>query len=133
MAKAITVADYIAGAIDISGKTQKQIAQEAGYSKPNVLSMMRSGVTKVPIDRIPVIARACGVDEQHLLRLALNEYMPETWEIIKTSLNTELLSKDELRLVKEFRKIKDELPPRAISDDKVDLGEILRLVTKSSD
>ena len=71
MSKQMTVAEYLSHAIYLSGKTQREIAQEAGFNKPNVLSMMKQGLTKVPIYSIPLLAKACSVDPVHFMRLAM--------------------------------------------------------------
>ncbi|NDR55838.1 helix-turn-helix transcriptional regulator [Pseudoruegeria sp. M32A2M] len=66
-------------AIETSGLTQREIAQRAGFPKPNVLSMMKTGETKVPIERIPALAEACDVDPIDFARIAMLEYHPEIW------------------------------------------------------
>ena len=43
MTARMTVAEYLAKMIEISEKTQKRIAHEVGYTRPNVLSMMKQG------------------------------------------------------------------------------------------
>ena len=52
-------AEYLAKAIRLSGNTQREIAQEIGLPRPNSLSMMKLGTCKVPIERIPALAKAC--------------------------------------------------------------------------
>jgi len=73
------VAAYLSRRIDeLRGvKTQREIAAEAGFTKPNVVSMLKTGETKLPIDRIPALARALDADPAHLFRLALQDYWPE--------------------------------------------------------
>lgn len=73
---------FFADAIERSGKTQREIAQELGFSKPNFVSMMKTGETRVPIDRIPALAAACGADERQFLVTALMEYHPELWRTL---------------------------------------------------
>jgi transcriptional regulator with XRE-family HTH domain len=43
-------------------KSQIEIATEAGFVNPNMLSLIKSGATKVPLDRVPALARALEVD-----------------------------------------------------------------------
>jgi len=130
MVKTMTVAEYLDAALDISGKTQREIGLEVGYTKPNFLSMMKTGVTKVPIDKIPLLARACGVDEKKFLRIALNEYLPATWSVIQESLNTDLLTEDEEQLLKEYRAVKDSIPPNAYDSEDFDPVVILQAIEK---
>jgi transcriptional regulator with XRE-family HTH domain len=81
-----TVADYFEMAIRLSGKSQREIAKAAGYSKPNIISMMKTGQTKIPVEKIPALAAAMGIETAPFLRLALQEYMPETWNVIYANL-----------------------------------------------
>ena len=46
-------ARHLYDAIEDSSKTQKEIACEAGFASQNMLSMMKTGESKVPISRIP--------------------------------------------------------------------------------
>lgn len=64
-------------------KTQREIAREIGYEKPNILSMFKRGDSKVPLDRIPGMARALGADPVHLLRLAIEQSWPELKEALQ--------------------------------------------------
>ena len=78
-----TVAEYLAAQIALSGKSQADIAREVGYDRPNVVNMMKQGVTKLPINKISAFAKALKVDPAHLLRIVMSEYLPETWEAIQ--------------------------------------------------
>lgn len=102
MAKPQTVAELLTKAIDISGKTQKEIAAEVGWPKPNILSMMKQGLTKVPIDKVPALAKACGIDESMLLQVAMIEYMPATWAVIQRNCGV-ILTDEEKRIIDEHR------------------------------
>jgi hypothetical protein len=57
------IAKFIDGRIDqLKGrKSQKDIAVQAGFTNVNVLSMMKSGATKIPFDRVPGLAKALEV------------------------------------------------------------------------
>lgn len=77
------VKDYIRRKIDASNKSQVQIAEEMGFSKPNVLSMIKTGRTSVPLGRIPALARAINVEPKILLAMCLREYKPSLFEVLK--------------------------------------------------
>ena len=72
----------IARLIDSSNKTQKQIAEEMGLNKPNIITMFKQGQTAVPPERVPALARALHADAKYLLRLNLQERFPELLEVI---------------------------------------------------
>src|SRR5271156_1635106 len=78
------IAKYIDKTIDdLKGvKTQREIAQEACFELPDIISMFKRGETRVPLDRIPLLSKALGVDPAHMFRLALEQYWPDRGEII---------------------------------------------------
>jgi predicted XRE-type DNA-binding protein len=102
--KRILVKDYIEQQLAISEKSQKQVASEIGYDKPNVITMIKQGLTKLPINKVGPMARALNVDPVYLLRLVMMEYHPGSWETIDEFLGTQLVSKQELSLLKFIRK-----------------------------
>ncbi|MBV0912505.1 helix-turn-helix domain-containing protein [Anianabacter salinae] len=76
-------AEFLAEAILISDKTQKEIAEDAGFTAVNMLTMMKQGHSKIPIERIPALALALEVSAEQFLEIAMKEYHPETWEVIQ--------------------------------------------------
>jgi len=104
MTKTFTVAEYLDKMIALSEKTQKEIAYEVGYAKPNIITMMKQGLTKVPVDKAPLLAKALNVDPAHFVRLVMREYMPEAWQAIESTCGHSL-SANEQRLVQGYREI----------------------------
>mgnify|MGYP006269819397 FL=1 len=99
----LTVADFLDWAIKRSSKTQREIAREVGYPKPNVVSMMKTGDTKLPLDKIPLFAEALDIDAAMLLRLALAEYHPEAYRVIVDAIGKPL-SANERAMVEVYRR-----------------------------
>jgi len=95
-----TVARLISDLINGSKKQQNQIAEEVGFDKPNIISMIKSGKTKLP--KIARMARALDVDPLELLILCLKEYQPDNWAAIEPLLDLSL-SSDERRLIHALR------------------------------
>ena len=79
----ITVAKFIGQQIERSGRLQEDIASDCGFVNRNMISMIKNGVTKLPLSKIGVLAKALDVDPAYLLRLALQEYMPEAWAVFE--------------------------------------------------
>lgn len=52
-------------------KSQAEIASETSFPNPNMISMVKSGAIRVPLDRVPALAEALQVDPARLLQLAL--------------------------------------------------------------
>lgn len=99
------VAQYIAAAIEKSGKTQLEISAAAGFPRSSVLSMIKQGQTKMPLARIPQMARALGVDQVEFFRLAMGEYMPELLRICDEMYQREQLSEGEAALLRQIRSV----------------------------
>ncbi len=84
-------------------KTQRQIAAEIGYDKPNMISMFKRGEAKVPLDKIPQLAKALGVDAGHLFRLALEQYWPGEAKLILDIFGRTATENEEIILLKKWR------------------------------
>lgn len=106
MAKTVTTSDlgstedaanskmavYLRGQIDslinAGIKTQKDIAKEMGYPKGNIISMFKTGEVRVPLDKIPALAKAINVDVAFLFRLAMEQYWPKRNDAIAAVFGT---------------------------------------------
>lgn len=99
------VADFIADRLADCDKTQGEIAAECGFDKPNIITMFKNGSTKIPLNRIEPLAKAIGADPAHLLRLVMQEYLPDTWGAIEDILQSTVLTANELDLVRKFRDV----------------------------
>jgi hypothetical protein len=104
-------------------KCQREIAGDAGYDKPNILSMFKRGETKVPLDKVPALARALDVDPAHLLRLAIEQQMPEVVKIIDDIFGN-TVSVNEFKIVDAIRKASNDANPKATTAQLHAIGEI---------
>lgn len=100
----MTVAQFLTRKIDESGKTQREIATEVGYDAANVITMFKQGSTKLPLNTVGPIARALDIDPVFLLRLAFNEYFPETFEAVEHALGSTIVTENERKLLDQFRR-----------------------------
>jgi len=91
-----SVAEFIADRLAAIDKTQRQIANECGFESPNIISLFKTGSTKLPLNRIGPLAKALDVDPAHLLRLAMLEYLPDTWGALEDVMQSTLLTANEL-------------------------------------
>lgn len=97
------IAQYLSRSISRSGKTQLQIAMEAGFPTPNVVSMMKSGQLKIPLARVPALARSLGVDAGEMFRHCLEAYEPELYELFSVVAPSMLVTTREYELIKSLR------------------------------
>lgn len=102
MDKHCEVARFIENRIRILGKQQTEIAAECGFEKPNMITMIKQGRTKLPLAKVGPMAKALEADPVQLLKLTMKEYMPETWAAIEPHLD-EALTADELRMIRAMR------------------------------
>jgi hypothetical protein len=91
------VASFLSSLIENSGKSRKEIASESGFGKPNIISMLKTGDTKLPLARLGSFSRSVNTDPVHLLKMCLHEYYPDVWDAITCYLDASLTS-DELRI-----------------------------------
>lgn len=119
-------------------KTQVQIAQEAGFEKTNIITMLKSGRTKFPLSRIVQFSRACEYNPEILLDACMKEYYPDLSDIL-LSIKGRILSKGEKAIIASLRQVKNDLDQqkgrhRWASEEKINLWsqkcapEILELV-----
>lgn len=103
----VTVARYLEQQIALSNKSQKEIAEEAGYERPNILTMIKQGHTKLPINKIVPLARALGIEPLHLMRITFQEYLPEAWETLEPLLGQSLVTEEEMAAIKTLRRAQE--------------------------
>lgn len=100
----MTVAEFLSAQIDLSEKSQKQIATEVGFPKPNMITMLKKGESKVPMAKIPSIAEALGIDKLHFYRMVMEEYEPGIWNLLQESiLKQPIITDNELSILTLFR------------------------------
>jgi transcriptional regulator with XRE-family HTH domain len=97
------VATYFAALVNASPKTQDEIAKESGIESSNTISMIKTGKTKIPLARIPALAKALDVDPKEMFAIALEAYEPELFSVFAKVMPGMLISDAEFRLVQAMR------------------------------
>ncbi|MHA7851409.1 XRE family transcriptional regulator [Roseovarius sp.] len=87
-----------------SKKTQAEIASEAGYRNANMVSMVKSGASKLALDRVPSMARALECDPAYLMRLALEQAVGRTAAAAVIEIFGEPVTENELGWIKAIRR-----------------------------
>ncbi|MCL2524164.1 MAG: helix-turn-helix domain-containing protein [Betaproteobacteria bacterium] len=95
----ISVAQYISEQIRLSGKMQQEISKEVGFATPNMISMIRKGTAKVPLDKVTRIAKAVGIDPIHMFKLCFAEYYPDVWADIQRVFAYPVLTSHEMDIL----------------------------------
>jgi len=84
-------------------KQQTDIAAEAGFPNSNIVSMLKSGATKLALDRVPALARALECDPKLLFRLALEQDGHATTALAVQEIFGAIVSKNEAAWLNELR------------------------------
>ena len=85
------------------GMSINEVAAAIGFKDPYLLQTYLDGSTKIPLDRMPALARAFGVDQILAVRCWMAEYIPDLLEIVDGLPQPPLLTANERRLIKRIR------------------------------
>ena len=96
-------------------KSQLQIASEAGFVNPNMITMVKSGSVKLALDRVPSMSRALDCDPAYLMRLALEQAEGDTATQAIIEIFGTPITSNELGWLQEIREASDGSDPRLIS------------------
>lgn len=96
-------------------KKQADIAAEAGFTHTNMLSMIKSGQTRMPLDRVPALARALDCDPRYLFRLALEQSGDETTRRAVEDIFGAVVSRNEVAWLEEIREASGNSDPSLTS------------------
>jgi hypothetical protein len=123
--------EFLDALINYSDKSQVQIAEELHYERPNVISMFKTGKTRVPLERIGDFAKVLGVDKAMLLRLAMNEYAPSLLKTIEDCFGL-VLTDAECEIVSLMRDCTDSgiVPRMKTSDHKEAVRNLVSVLEK---
>lgn len=97
--------------INASDKTQRQIALDLGYDKPNLITMFKQGTTRIPVEKVPYLADTLEVDRVDLLRMWFEEYDPKTWAVIQENMGMALSAKERSWVTNARKFFKNGMPP----------------------
>lgn len=105
-------------------KTQKEVAREVGFLNANMLSLLKSGANKVPLDRVPALAKALEVDPAYLMRLSLEQSVGVTAANAIVEVFGTPVSENERGWLEEIRDATDHSDPRLTTRSRVALRGI---------
>jgi transcriptional regulator with XRE-family HTH domain len=105
-------------------KTQAEIATEAGFQNANMLSILKSGKSKIPLDRVPSLAKALEADPAYVMRLALDQAVGVTAAKAITDIFGTPVSINERGWLDEIRAASDNSDPRLTARSRASLRGI---------
>ncbi|MFO1202505.1 MAG: XRE family transcriptional regulator [Tabrizicola sp.] len=105
-------------------KTQAEIASEAGFPNANMITFLKTGRNKVPLDRVPSLAKALEVDPAYLMRLALDQAVGATAAKAITDIFGTPSTDNERGWLQELRDASDNSDPRITARSRATLRGI---------
>lgn len=105
-------------------KSQAKIAEEAGYTHPNMISMIKLGSSKVALDRVPSLAIALDCDPAFLMRLALEQAIGQTAADSVIEIFGEPVTSNEMGWLEVIRDASKNSDPRITSRSQATLRAI---------
>ena len=100
-----TLAQYISAQIDLSCKSQIEIAAESGFAKPNMITMIKQGKTPLPMQRLWALATSLEIDPLDLYIRKMEEDSPDIWNHIECNIFKQVfLTQKEIELIRSLRK-----------------------------
>ena len=94
--------------------TERQVAQNltdevlgtaVGFERPSIMSMIKTGAIRFPLNKIPALAQALELDAANLLVIAIKESAPDLLDLMEEVWGPRDLTPEERRLVQACRKI----------------------------
>lgn len=105
-------------------RSQVEIAEIAGFTSPNFLSMVKSGTSKLALDRVPDLAKALECDAAYLLRLALEQAEGSTAAKAIYEIIGDPISENERAWLAEIRDASGDTDPRPTARARTQLRAI---------
>lgn len=96
-------------------KTQREIAAEVGFPNQNMLSMLKTGAAKIPLDRVPALAVALECDSALLFRLALEQNFEGAALMAVRAIFRTVLTENELAWIELIRSASGGTDPHVTS------------------
>lgn len=123
---AMSVSEFIVERQAELGIANRDLAEAAGYHNQNVITMIRRGKTKLPLDKVEPFARVLRVDSAWLFRLAMSEYMPETLKVIEQCCGP-MTTNNERCMLEVWRYSTDGCDPEISNDMRMGIASLVRL------
>jgi len=86
------------------GITDQQITDALGYHQVNVIGLIKTGVMRMPAEKVVELAFVLDLDEGELLHIILGESLPALLRVIERVMGPIVMSPGEIKLIQAVRK-----------------------------
>lgn len=98
--------------LELKGKkTQAQIATEAGFTSANMISILKVGSTRLPLDRVAQLAIALEADPAYLMLMALEQASGDTHAKAMVDIFGGVVTRNEMTIILAVREASDMTDP----------------------
>ncbi len=106
----ITLVGQIEAQQTALGLSDHDLCRAVGFEREIFLTLIKAGTMKLPLNKVPVLATALGLDPVELLKVALGESDPALSQLIGDLFDPLRLSSTEVNLIKHLRKLSGDGP-----------------------
>lgn len=105
VATSTTLISQLEAAQATHGLTDQQLCDVLGFERQITLTLIKAGTMKMPLTKIPALARVLKLDAVGLMRVALSESDPDLSAVIDEVYDPMRLSAAEVNLITHLRKL----------------------------
>ena len=87
------------------GVTDRHLCDALGWERGIVLTMIKAGTMRLPLNKVPALAAVLSLDASELLRSAMLESTPELLAVIEDVFNPLGLTTSEHHLIRHLREL----------------------------
>lgn len=88
--------------------SDEQMAEALGFSRATIYTMIKSGAAKMPVGKIPSLAKVLEVSPAEVLEVVLRDAFPELLDVIRKVWGPTNLSDGEKKLLLAYRALVNE-------------------------
>lgn len=111
----ITLAEFIDMVMTDLDISNRELADELGYANPGIIQMFRKGKIRLPLERLPKLAKAVSANPKWVMEQALLEYFSDDFRaLIRTYLCG--LSSNEMAIIELIREVSNNSDPAPADD-----------------
>jgi predicted DNA-binding transcriptional regulator AlpA len=94
---------FLTKAQEASKMSDHEMTEALGFSRTNVYTAIKQGTMKLPVGKVPLVARALEVSASEVLEVLLRDYSPEMLEVIRKVWGPLDLTTNERKLIEAYR------------------------------
>lgn len=91
--------------------TNEELADDMGYARSNIISMWRTGKSRIPLERLPDLSRLLNVSMAELLPMWMEQYAPQIRVEVGKMFNR-LVTENEFEVIEAIRQVSESSNPK---------------------